>query len=182
MGRRTGKHNLAAEPEDSPYRIRYPRKAEAARQQIARRGYAFPNRKLWTAQEEARLGTRRDREVATAIGRTRQAVAARRVQLKRVNPEPEYKPWTPAEDVLLGVKSDAEVARLTGRTVQAVGQRRSHRGLPPVDAKFRRWTKEELKLLGKTSDAVLARRLTIRSRARAAPEVATGGMAASVCR
>src|SRR6266446_3512719 len=68
-GRQTGVLNRAAEPEDSPYRLRYPRMAEAARKQVLLRGGVNPEHKLWSREEHALVGARGDRDVAKATGR-----------------------------------------------------------------------------------------------------------------
>jgi hypothetical protein len=89
----------------------------------------------WTSEEDALLGTMKDRDVAARIGRSESAVSERRYVLgvaaftKRA---PRGKPitWTPAKDRLLGTMSDANLARKLQCSPMTVFYRRRRLKIP----------------------------------------------------
>ena len=119
------------------------RKASAAtRQKMSeahrRRGTQPPAMKgpPWTPEEDALLGTMRDRDVADRIGRSEGAVADRRYVLD-VSPFVKRKPrgqmvtWTLAKDRLLGTVSDSALARRLRCSPVIVFKRRRRLRIPP---------------------------------------------------
>lgn len=79
--------------------------------------------RVWTAAEEALLGTDRDEVIAERINRSVGAVEARR-HLLEVRASGSARSWTAAEVALLGTDTDAAVAEKIGRTRSAVSQKR----------------------------------------------------------
>jgi hypothetical protein len=88
----------------------------------------------WTAEEDALLGTMKDRDVAARIGRSESAVSERRYALDVAaftERAPPGKPiWTPAKDRLLGTMSDVDLARRLHCSPMAVFHRRRKLGNP----------------------------------------------------
>jgi hypothetical protein len=90
----------------------------------------------WKPDEDALLGTMKDREVAERIGRSEAAVSERRYVLdvaaltKRA---PRGKPiaWTPAKDRLLGTMSDVDLACRLRCSPMTVFYRRRRLKIPP---------------------------------------------------
>jgi hypothetical protein len=110
---------------------------------------------VWTPGEIRMLGRRPDRDVATALGRSRMAVKLKRqrlgiVRFAEVN-------WTPQQIKLLGTIPDAELAARFGRTQASVEYMRVKLRRPYIASASRPWTRSELRLLGKYSDAKIAR-------------------------
>jgi len=89
----------------------------------------------WTAEEDALLGTVKDRDVGERIGRSESAVSDRRYVLgvaaftKRKR---RGKPisWTPATDRLLGTMPDGDLARKLRCSPMAVFYRRKRLKIP----------------------------------------------------
>jgi hypothetical protein len=90
---------------------------------------------LWTAEQDALLGTMTDREVGARLGKDQSAVSARRYRLKVaafVKRHPRHRPmrWTPERDALLGTMSDVDLARWLRCTATSVFNRRRALGIP----------------------------------------------------
>jgi hypothetical protein len=116
-------------------------------------GFIKPEQ-LWTPEQTGMLGTRPDREIAAALGRSIQAVELKRYRLgiKRFR---EAK-WKPEEIKLLGTLPDAELATKLGRSQASVEYMRIKLSKPYTAFKSRPWTAAELRLLGKYPDANVA--------------------------
>jgi len=129
---------------------------------------AQPQKRRWTAEEDALLGTALDVEVAGKLGRSEASVQLRRLQLG-IAPAPApmhprsgdsgYRNWDPRNDHLLGKLRDEEVARRTGCRVQTVRVRRHRLGIPIAQSQRRSWVPHEEALLGKASDTAVAAKL-----------------------
>src|SRR6185437_3233699 len=98
-------------------------------------GLPMPKPKIgnWNREEDALLGTERDRVIAKRLGRPEPGVADRRRKLgippsgirrQRANA------WKPKEEKLLGTAPDAEIARRIGRSKNAVKIHRQRLGIP----------------------------------------------------
>src|SRR5437867_12968044 len=93
----------------------------------------------WTADEEALLGTMKDREVAERTGRTESAVSSRRYVFNVAaftNRKARGKPvkWTPTKERLLGTMPDTVLARRLDCSPMSVFNRRRRLKIPPFRA------------------------------------------------
>jgi len=89
----------------------------------------------WTPEDDAVLGTMKDRDVGERIGRSESAVSDRRYVLgvaaftKRA-PRGKSATWTPAKDRLLGTMADGDLARELRCSPMAVFYRRKRLKIP----------------------------------------------------
>ena len=93
---------------------------------------ASPKWRLWTAEEDALLGTLTDSGLGVRLGCKTVVVADRRRKLG-IAPftlQPEYRPWTAEEEALLGTMVDEKLAPQINRTVKAVIGHRCELGIP----------------------------------------------------
>lgn len=89
----------------------------------------------WTKKEEALLGTMRDSELATKLGRTRDSVEWKRRRLGVPPFIPRAREWTEAELRLLGSMPDAALAEQLGCSRKHVVEKRRELGVPPSSPK-----------------------------------------------
>jgi len=159
MGRITA---LAREASRRPKPTAF-RRVMAARvkRRIATQGLLInPRHRPWTRQEDRKLGTKSDADLAREFGRSEEAVCGRRRSL-RVSLKEAVPLWTKQEEKLLGTANDAEVARRLGRGERGVQLRRQMLGITKFGGVFkaRPWKPWEDALLGKRPDREVARLL-----------------------
>jgi len=92
-------------------------------------------RRAWTAEEDALLGTMTDQRLARRLGRGQGAVARRRRELGvpayRARVPQVRREWAQGEDALLGTMTDKDLAERLGCRTQEVYSRRRRLGIPP---------------------------------------------------
>jgi hypothetical protein len=134
--------------------------AAIVRRRIAAGCLIHPRHRPWTSQEDKKLGTKSDEELAKEFGRTALAVRARR-RFFRIPVKEATLPWTKEQEKLLGTASDAEVARRLGRGERGVQIRRQTLGIEKFGgaSPSRPWKPWEDALLGKKTDREVARLL-----------------------
>jgi len=128
------------------------------RQRRLKYGPVFPSPRKWSVRELRLLGTRRDREVATLIGRKCVDVQVKRCALGIPSFRARHKfKWTPAADRLLGTQPDRVLAERLGCSHAVLKARRRALGISSVGRRL--WTPEEERLVGTMRDEEVARRL-----------------------
>jgi hypothetical protein len=84
------------------------------------------DRKFWTPEREALLGTEADTAIAKSLGVTPSTIGHRRERLGIPSFGSSKTKWGQVELALFRSYSDAEITRMTGRTsVEVVAKRRS---------------------------------------------------------
>jgi hypothetical protein len=107
--------------------------------QLKRHSLGIPqcweDRRAWTGQEKALLGTVRDVELAKKLKRSVSSVRSQRNDTTKIRFIRTPKHWTPSELRLLGRLPDAEVARRSGRFLASVRNKRMKLGIPRCSQK-----------------------------------------------
>lgn len=84
-------------------------------------------RRKWTAEEIALLGTMSDLEVARRLGMSNDQ--ARRMRVKQARAAHRKVHWTPEAVAMLGAMKDAEVAARLGISIHYIRQKRTKLGI-----------------------------------------------------
>ena len=117
------------------------------------------NARVWTAEEDALLGTMSDAKVAEQVGVCSAAATQRRNKLgipPFSHQGVEYR-WHPEDEALLGEMTDKELAARLGIADSTVRKRRHELGIP--HARKLVWTAHDEALLGTMTDKSVADQL-----------------------
>ncbi len=93
-----------------------------------------PQRRAWTPEDDAKLGTDIDRNIAKRLGRSVRSIESRRRVLGVAPYIPHDREWTADEIAMLGTTSDAALADHLGCSRLTVYRQRERHGIGPFSA------------------------------------------------